>query len=212
MTATACACFRETIRPAPAANVDAALVARLCRDEERAWREFNDRFANVIYGCIHRVLGRFSGTNQEDAREIYATLCVQLLAHDKRKLRTFEPERGSRLSTWLGLLATHATYDHLRRLRREPDRASVSEAESLGSNLPSPHEACLTQQRARIVADLLAEFTDRDRQFVELYFGEGVEPQAIAERLGISVKTVYSKKHKIQARLEQALAEQRVAA
>lgn len=191
---------------------DEELLERLCQDDESAWREFNDRFANVIYGCIHRVLCRFVATDQEDAREIYATLCVQLLSNDKRKLKSFEAGRGMRLSSWLGLLATHATYDYLRRVRREPHRTTLTEAEQLGSSLPGPHESCLMRQRARLVADLLAELTPRDRQFVQLYYAEGLEPQLVAERLGISVKTVYSKKHKVQARLEQALAAQSVAA
>lgn len=40
---------------------------------------------------------------------------------------------------------------------------------------------------------------------MELYFGEGMEPEQIAEVMNISVKTVYSKKHKIQSRLESLL-------
>jgi RNA polymerase sigma-70 factor (ECF subfamily) len=37
-------------------------------------------------------------------------------------------------------------------------------------------------------------------------------PEQIAEEMGISVKTVYSKKHKIGAKLEALLQEQRLAA
>jgi RNA polymerase sigma-70 factor (ECF subfamily) len=36
---------------------------------------------------------------------------------------------------------------------------------------------------------------------VALYYGDGLTPEHVAERLGISVKTVYSKKHKIQRKL-----------
>ncbi len=34
-------------------------------------------------------------------------------------------------------------------------------------------------------------------EFITLYYGEGLEPEEIGRRMGISVKTVYSKKHKI---------------
>ena len=47
---------------------------------------------------------------------------------------------------------------------------------------------------------------------VALYFGEGLEPEQIAERMHISVKTVYSKKHKIQSRLEAMLSQAQLAA
>ena len=43
----------------------------------------------------------------------------------------------------------------------------------------------------------------KDRQFVTLYFQDGLSPEHVAERLGISVKTVYSKKHKIQRKLSE---------
>ena len=36
-----------------------------------------------------------------------------------------------------------------------------------------------------------------------LYYGDGLSPEHVAERLGISVKTVYSKKHKIQRKLSE---------
>jgi len=61
------------------------------------------------------------------------------------------------------------------------------------------------RERADFAHKMLEDFTPRDRAFAALYFGEGMEPDEIARRMKISVKTVYSKKHKIQARLEAAV-------
>ena len=47
---------------------------------------------------------------------------------------------------------------------------------------------------------------------MRLYFGEGLEAEQVAGQMGISVKTVYSKKHKIRLRLESAMAQGRLAA
>ena len=195
------------------AQDDVKLVRALIADDPRAWREFNTRFSRLVLSTISRVTARFSGVvSQEDLREIYATFCVQLLANDKIKLRSFDPERGNKLSTWLGLLARHTAYDFLRGARREPRRAQLSEAEDLSSNLPDSCESALMRERADLVSQLLAHFTDRDREFIQLYFGEGLAPEIVAQRLAISVKTVYSKKHKIQARLQALLLESQLAA
>jgi RNA polymerase sigma-70 factor, ECF subfamily len=192
---------------------DAELVRALLIDEPRAWREFNTRFSRLVLSTITRVTTRFRGVvSQEDVREIYATFSVQLLANDKHKLRQFDPARGNKLSTWLGLLASHTAYDFLRSARREPKRAALSEAEDLYSALPDPCESALLRERAALVGKLLADFTEKDRAFIQLYFGEGLAPERVAERLGISVKTVYSKKHKIQARLQTLLLEAQLAA
>ena len=195
------------------ATDDAQLVRALIADDAHAWREFNTRFSRLVLSTISRVTTRFSGVvSPEDLREIYATFCVQLLANDKHKLRSFDPERGNKLSTWLGLLASHTAYDFLRSARREPRRAALSEAEDLSSTLPDPCESALMRERADLVSELLTNFTDKDRSFIQLYFGEGLAPETVAERLNISVKTVYSKKHKIQARLQTLLVEAQLAA
>ena len=201
------------VAPSAADFSDSELVHALLADDPRAWREFNTRFSRLVLSTISRVTTRFRGiVSQEDVREIYATFSVQLLANDKSKLRLFDPARGNKLSTWLGLLASHTAYDFLRSARREPKRAALSEAEDLYSSLPDPCENALMRERASLVGKLLADFTDKDRAFIQLYFGEGLAPEHVAERLGISVKTVYSKKHKIQARLQTLLIEAQLAA
>jgi len=202
-----------TIDAAPASShtddrAESELLRGLTVGSDRAWREFHVRFDRLIYRCITKVTGRFSTViSQDDIREIYATLIVQLLSNDMHKLRSFDVTRGNRFSSWLGLLAINAAYDYLRAIRREPNRAPLAEAEDLRCDLPTPHELCERRQRAERVAEALRNFSAKDQQFVELYFGEGLEPEQIAERMKISVKTVYSKKHKIQSRLETLLAQ-----
>ncbi len=189
------------------------LLQGLLRDEERAWRAFNDQYARLIYRCITRVTVRFAAVvGPDDVREIYAMLCLSLLANDKKKLRSFEPGRGNKLGSWIGMLAIHTAYDYLRGVRREPKRTCLTEAESLSSEAPDPFEQCVLRQQAGIVGALFDSFTDKDREFILLYFGEGLEPEQVAERMGISVKTVYSKKHKIRARLETLLSNRSMAA
>jgi len=184
------------------------LLAGLLADEPAAWREFNARYSRLIYACISRVVTRFGSVVHTDAvAEIYSMLCLGLLSNDKAKLRTFEPERGSKLGTWLGLLATHTAYDYLRSVRRIPKCTDIEEAEYLSSDLPDPAEQALVRERAAIAASMLEGFSEKDREFVRLYYGEGLSPEAVAQSLRISIKTVYSKKHKIQRRLESLLAE-----
>ena len=213
-----------TIRPAPPPRQPArqqngqtcderTLLAGLIADDERAWREFNARYARLIYRCITRVTARFSNVvGAEDVREIHALLCIQLLANDKHKLRSFKPERGSKFGSWVGMLAIHSAYDYLRQLKREPKRTALGEAEQLRSSSPDPYETYKMRQRARIVATVLGQFSDKDRLFIRLYFGQGLDPQQVAQRMSISVKTVYTKRHKIQTRLETLLAERQLAA
>jgi RNA polymerase sigma-70 factor (ECF subfamily) len=194
-------------------SADQALIARLIEDDPVAWREFTDRFSRLIQRCITRVIGRFGAHVGSDAvREIHADLCLQLIANDKHRLRSFEPGRGNQLGSWIGMLAIHTAYDHLRQIRREPQRTHLREAESLHSDCADPHTACDLRERAAWLRRILADFSAKDRRFVTLYYGEGLDPDQVAEKMNISVKTVYSKKHKIESRLEALALSRKLAA
>lgn len=188
---------------------DVDMVSGLLENRPEAWRALTLRYGRLIQSCISRVVSRFpSVVRAEDQAEIYSMLYLQLLANDRMKLRSFAPERGSRLSTWLGLLATHTAYDFLRTIRRIPRTTSLAEAEELAGETPDPVDVTLVRERASLVDVALAGFTSKDREFVELYFGEGLDPDEVARRMGISVKTVYSKRHKIQRRLQSLFGQQ----
>jgi len=188
----------------PSTWSETELLERLLASDANAWRELNQRYARLVTSCIQRVVARFSKRVSVDAvEEIYATFSLKLLANDKHKLRSFEPSRGNKLGTWLGMLATHCAYDYLRSVRREPSSVCLTEAESLTSESHDPCESAVLSERAQLVRELLADFSEKDRQFVTLYYQDGLSPEHVAERLGISVKTVYSKKHKIQRKLSE---------
>jgi RNA polymerase sigma-70 factor (ECF subfamily) len=194
-------------------EAEAALVRDMLLGSRVAWREFHTRYARLIYRCIGRVTARFSmRMSQDDTAEIYATLLVQLCSNEMAKLRGFDAERGRRLSSWIGLLAVNCAYDHLRALRSEPRRASLDECEHLGAEGPLPDEVLDFKERAALAREILRDFSEKDREFVALYFGEGLAVEQIAERMRISIKTVYSKKHKIQSRIEARLSGMRLPA
>lgn len=188
-------------------ETDDDLIAGMLANRAAAWREFQARFDRLILRCITKVTRRFASlVSADDVREVYATLYVSLLANDKHKLRSFDPARGNRFSSWIGLLAINAAYDYLRSIKREPQKENLAEAMDLVCDRPDPFELASEHERAMIAHRTLEDFSEKDRTFAALYFGEGMAPQDIAVRMNISVKTVYSKKHKIQARLESVLA------
>jgi RNA polymerase sigma-70 factor (ECF subfamily) len=181
--------------------------------DDAAWRTFLRHYGRLLYRCIRRVTERFPTLlGPADEEEILANLLLQLVARDRRKLRLFEPERGHRLTTWLGVLATHAAYDHLRVVTRGPARVPLSEAHAASSPDASPYDEVEQRQSTTIVAEMLANLSQKDREFVALYFHRGLAPDVVAATMNISVKTVYSKKHKIRSRLEELVSSYRIAA
>ena len=141
-----------------------------------------------------------------DLDEIYADVMMQLVRDEMHKLRIWNPSRGTKLGSWIGMLSVNAAYDFLRSAGRRPllDKTDGS---------VDPHEECdrtpldqlIEKERWEHLNSVLAEFTDKDRTFVELYYQRGMEADEIAAEMRISLKTVYSKKHKIRAHLVRVL-------
>jgi len=188
------------------------LLDGLLADRLEAWQEFERRYSRMLHACISRIVRRFArSTGSEDARDIYAIFCLSLI-QEKKKLRSFEPGRGTKLGSWFAMLAVHATYDYLRSIRRRPTGIPIESMSDLAASCPAPEELCIQHQRSVVVEQLLGELTEKDRQFMVLHFGQGLDPEEVAQVMGISVKTVYTKKHKLRGRLEAMLVSYRNAA
>src|SRR5262245_38327133 len=161
---------RPSSAPGAPPNEDAALVAALIAGDERAWRVFHERHSPSMLDAITSVRNRFPHLiGADDVRDIHAELCLQLLGNDKRRLRQFDPERGTPLRAWLGVLARHAAFDFLRLRRRQPTvrwkGEETMQFETLGSDAPDALNICCTRERARIFAALVDELSARDREF-----------------------------------------------
>src|SRR6187401_803009 len=110
-------CARPTLTELP----DDHLLARCLRRDQLAFAELLRRYRGLLFRCITRITGRYERVlGSEDVEEIFAEVCLALWADDLRRLRAFDPRRGMKLGSWLGLIATHATYDFLRRIARRP--------------------------------------------------------------------------------------------
>jgi RNA polymerase sigma-70 factor, ECF subfamily len=185
-----------------------ALIEGLLNDDPSAWQVFFRRYDRLIYRCITRITARFPGViSQEDVREIYSNVVVNLLHRDKHKLRTFDPSRGSKLGSWIGLIAINTAYDYLRSVSRQPSSGSMAEAAERPAIEECPFERVVAREQLSQLAQTLGGFSERDRLFVSLYYIEERDPEEIAKIMGISVKTVYTKKHKLRSRLCQRLGE-----
>lgn len=195
------------------ADDEMKLVRGLVAGDKSSWREFSSRYTRMLEACIARVTLRFPGlVGAEDVHEIYALLCLNLLANDRHRLRSFDPEKGMRLSSWFGLIAVHTAYDYLRSARRQPTGPCIDDVIDLAAQVPETSDACERKEQAHQIARLVSELSDRDREFMSLYFGQGLSPEEVAARMGISVKTVYTKKHKIRSKLESLIGQVAAAA
>jgi RNA polymerase sigma-70 factor (ECF subfamily) len=184
------------------ALADGPLLGLVLAKHGDAWHELIRRYRALMFRCITRVAAKYDTVlSNEDSNEIFGDMCFNLLRDDMRKLRAYDPGRGAKLSSWLGLLAINTAYDYLRQTARRPLLDKLDQTIDRAGEGPNALDSLLEKERWRYLNGLLAEFSDKDRRFVELYYGHGLLPEEVATAMGISVQTVYSKKNKLRTKL-----------
>jgi RNA polymerase sigma-70 factor (ECF subfamily) len=191
----------------PTQWTDRELLTRVLRSEERGWVELVRRYRALVYRCITKVTAKYAPSlSLADVDEVYAEVLMQLLRDDMHKLRLYDPSRGTKLGSWIGMIAVNAAYDFLRGVARRPFLDHID-------GTMDPHESCdrtpldelLDKERWSHFEHMLHDFSEKDRTFLVLYYARGLEAEEVAEEMKISLKTVYSKKHKIRAHLQRCL-------
>jgi RNA polymerase sigma-70 factor (ECF subfamily) len=200
----------EPARVNPFAGADdRQLVAAVIRGAPLAWPAFQTRFERLMRACVRRTL-RWYGVRSTDTdlEDLLSAICLNIVKDDYRKLRMFDPARGYRLSSWVGLIATNTAIDALR--RREPEHAStddpMGQAHEVPSGTPTPFDDMHRREEAVLLAAAIDQLSDGDRLFLEYYFEHEMEPSVIAKRMGITVATVYSRKNKVREKLRVVVA------
>lgn len=139
---------------------------------------------------------------EADLEDLLADIALAMWAHEARRLRMYRPDGGASVTSWLALIASSVVRDVLRKRRRRPAELQPLEVlEAAMAPERAPDADLLERERRAFAGQALAELSDRDQRFARLYFLDALEPSAVAEQMGVSVATVYSKKTKLAQRL-----------
>jgi len=183
--------------PAGATTTE-ALLARVARGDQAAFRELYDRVAGTVYGLIRRVL-RDPAQSEEVAQEVLLEIW--------RSAPRFDSARGT-AHAWIVTMAHRRAVDRVRSeqaSRDRNDRASVRAQRAGAFDVVAEEvEARLEHQRVRAALDQL---TDLQREAVELAYYGGHTYREVAELLGAPLGTVKTRLRDGLIRLRDALAQ-----
>jgi RNA polymerase sigma factor (sigma-70 family) len=174
---------------------------------DRLWRQFVDSYERLIVSCVLKVLRRYGAAfSREDLDDLVGDVWLSLLRDDLRKLRQYDAARGFRLASFLGLVATNLTIDHLR--GRVGDTTPLDEVPGEGALVghEPARDPIEERQRAHMARLALSRLSEEERTFVVECFHEEASPEALAKRLGLSANTVYSRKFKVRAKMARIVA------
>jgi len=192
-------------------------------DREAAWDELIGEHTRLLLA----VAWSFGG-DRDVRMDRYAHVLEKLREDGFRRLRTFDPSRGARFSTWLTLTARHLCLDydrarygrrrealnpeaveHGRKIRRQLLDFVVDELllETLADSASSAEQELLRAERAERLRNAIDELGPRERLLLALRFEDGRSAATIAGVLGMPTPFhVYRQLNAILAQLRRRLA------
>jgi RNA polymerase sigma-70 factor (ECF subfamily) len=182
----------------------ATLLARLAEGvDPRAWREFHDRYSELI-----RNFARRTGQQPADCDDIVQEVLL-ILARTMPRFE-YDPARG-RFRGYLKTITVRAIFRRLRQTRRVralEDDGAVPADPSTAEIGASWEIEWRRHHVRRAMRRLESEFNDSDRLAFAEYALSDRPAGDVASELGMTVNQVYQAKSRILRRLSEVIAEQ----
>jgi RNA polymerase sigma-70 factor, ECF subfamily len=169
------------------AELDAETLARAQMGDRDAFRALYERYADVVYSFVRRMLGDDAAA--EDALQ-------DTFLRVARSLPSFSTSGPAAFSTWILTIARRAALTP----RRPPPPASMRELEVT----PLPVELAGVRRR---LEDALGTLSPEQRAVFVLRELSQLSYDEIAVAVGVDVGTVRSRLHRARAALQAALAD-----
>jgi len=154
---------------------DEALMARVARGDEPAYRTLTRRHLPAMLGLARRILG-----NAADAEDVAQEAMLRVWTHAPR----WQPLAAFR--TWLTRVVVNLCLD---RKRRAP-WVALEAAGEIVDPAPGVTDKAEHDERAQKLAAAIAELPTRQRSAIVLTYSEGMSNAQVAEILDTSVSAV----------------------
>ena len=154
---------------------DEALMARVARGDEPAYRLLTRRHLPAMLGLARRILG-----NAADAEDVAQEAMLRVWTHAPR----WQPLAAFR--TWLTRVVVNLCLDRKRKARW----VGLDAAGEIVDPAPDAGEKAEHDERERLLAAAVAELPARQRTAIVLTYSEGMSNAQVAEVLDTSVAAV----------------------
>jgi len=171
---------------------DEALMARVARGDQPAFRALARRHVPAMVGLARRILG-----NTADAEDVAQEAMLRVWTHAPR----WQPVAA--FKTWLTRVVVNLCLDRKRRAAW----VDLEEAGELVDRAPDAVERMETSERERQLQSAIEKLPDRQRAAIVLTYTEGMSNAQVADILDTSVSAVETLLIRGKQNLRRALGE-----
>jgi RNA polymerase sigma factor (sigma-70 family) len=181
---------------------DRTLIAGCVKGDKAAWDSFVQQYSNLVYHTIRKTLTLHHVDSREDAIEdLYQEFFISVLQNNCRKLAQFRGDDGCTLASYLRVVASRLTVDHL---RKQP-MPTAEVTEGFASDEPDAPGSLIDFEEEKALAVAVESLSAKERLLVDLHFHQGLPAEDVASILKISAGAFYTQKSRLVAKLRETL-------
>lgn len=164
---------------------DFKLVRKAREGDQQAYAELMGRYRDSIFYMLLKMVN-----NTSDAED----LMIEAFGKAFKNLDQYTPSFA--FSTWLFKIATNNCIDFIRKRRTSTisiDQTSddqETQSITIQSDTPDPEEHMITDQRIKMLRDVVAKLKPRYKNLVELRYFSEYSYEEISEKLDLPIGTV----------------------
>jgi DNA-directed RNA polymerase specialized sigma24 family protein len=177
------------------AHPDLELIERVLARDRAAGRAFVDKLSPVIQSRVNAVLLRRGRANRQDSFDLTQEIFKILLEDDAKVLRSWAPQKGASISTFVSLVAERRAVSILasgRKSGTREDPEDTAAREDLDQG-PTPELRTISRDLLeRMLDELRLRLSDKGYEMFHYLFVEEREVADVCELTGLSSDAVYT--------------------
>lgn len=159
------------------------LLARCRARDASAWKAVHDEHFAFVWRVARRL-----GTPVDELEDV----CQETFIVAFRKLDRFE---GGQLTSWLYRITANVVTGRHRRRRVRRALSAALQLVPVQRVEPTPHDVAVAKEAAALVDSVLERMAPKKREVFALFELEGLSGEQIAEHVGCSIGTVWTRLH-----------------
>jgi RNA polymerase sigma-70 factor (ECF subfamily) len=173
-------------------QTDAELVSRCLDGDSSAFEEIVTKYKRLVYSVVYKMI-----PDREEVNDVSQEVFIRLY----KSLEKYNPQY--KMSTWIVKITSNLCLDTLR--KKKQDTVSLDNAIGVSSDVDTPEETLLKNQKTLIIKNAINELPDKYKILITLFHSNGMSYEEMTKILNEPMSIIKNRLYRARLMLKEKL-------